>query len=217
MGMNYHRIAAPKPDGQGRCCLLLPGAYQSAEQFVNEGFVDIYHACDPGCELILVEAYAQYYLDQTLVAHLHGLIQTLRLEGPQHTPPMLLGISMGGYGALRYLMEHQNYFAAVLLLAPFLGERKTWLSIQSQGGLLNWRAPQLGSVDDSDLWAWLQKPEHWRTLVLGYGQQDRFNASHRLLAQALPEQQVVCVEGAHDWACWNATLPGVLQAARRLA
>ena len=213
--MNYHCIPAPSPEGSQRVCFLLPGAYQSAHSFIEEGFASCFQAHDPACELVLVEAHAQYYLEQNLVETLHKVIQAVLSKRPSSTRALLLGISMGGYGALRYLMAKAHPFDHVLLLAPFLGERKTWLTIQAQGGLDRWIPPAvLSSQDDSDLWAWLKDEVHRRPLALGYGRQDRFNRSHQLLAQALPSAQVVCQDGDHDWASWNRLLPEVLKAAQ---
>ncbi len=39
-------------------------------------------------------------------------------------------------------------------------------------------------------------------LYLGYARQDRFAPGHRLLAQHLPPERVVAVEGGHDWDSW---------------
>jgi pimeloyl-ACP methyl ester carboxylesterase len=213
--MHYHRIPALSLDRPERVCFLLHGAYQSAQSFLEEGFVSCFQALDPGCELVLLEAHAQYYLEQNLVDPLHTAIQGILAELPARIPAQLLGISMGGYGALRYVMAKAPAFDQILLLAPFLGERRTWLSIKAQGGLGAWQPPAaLTAQDDSDLWAWLQDPAHRCPLVLGYGRQDRFNRSHQLLAEALAPTQVICQEGDHDWTSWKQLLPDMLKVAQ---
>jgi hypothetical protein len=63
---------------------------------------------------------------------------------------------------------------------------------------------------DDELWGWLKtyattapaarKP----TIYLGYGEDDRFVASNRLLGAVLPSPQVMTVAGGHTWEPWLA-------------
>jgi enterochelin esterase-like enzyme len=40
-------------------------------------------------------------------------------------------------------------------------------------------------------------------IYLGYGSNDRFAASYRLLAELLPAEHVVATSGGHDWETWQ--------------
>jgi hypothetical protein len=40
-------------------------------------------------------------------------------------------------------------------------------------------------------------------MYLGYGQEDRFSAAHRLLARELPAEAVDVIGGGHDWRTWT--------------
>jgi hypothetical protein len=64
---------------------------------------------------------------------------------------------------------------------------------------------------DPALWRWLQTQTQAAQdpamkgppLYLGYGQDDRFAFSHRLLAAALPAGRVATTPGGHDWPEWK--------------
>ena len=48
------------------------------------------------------------------------------------------------------------------------------------------------------------RPHAWPgRLHLGYGREDRFAASHRLMAAALSTESVDTVPGGHEWPAWR--------------
>ena len=61
---------------------------------------------------------------------------------------------------------------------------------------------------DLALWRWLRayagapSPSH-PPLWMGYGEDDRFVMSNRLVAAVLPPAQVFTTEGGHQWAPWR--------------
>ena len=135
----------------------------------------------------------------------------------------VLGISLGGFGGMLYAQERPGELAGLVALAPYLGERATSTEIDNAGGLARWQAP-VGWLDltqkeprEQALWRWLQgysatvRPSARPPLYLGYGVDDRFRFSHRLLAATLPPERVFTTEGGHDWPqwrrLWRAMLP----------
>jgi len=95
----------------------------------------------------------------------------------------------------------------VILLAPFLGTRGLIAEVVRAGGLDRWQSGNIESNDEERaLLAWLKeyradKPESAR-IYLGYGRGDRFSPASEMLAQRLPAERVVIMEGGHDWPTW---------------
>ena len=55
-------------------------------------------------------------------------------------------------------------------------------------------------------------PEAPPRILLAFGEQDRFAATHRLLARALPPSQVFTVPGRHEWKTWKTLWEKMLNA-----
>ncbi len=199
-----------KPD---TLLVFLPGSYSRADDFIDEGFVATVRELRVAADLVLVDAHLGYYSDRSIVDRLHAdVVVPARAAGYRHI--WLVGISIGGYGALLHsLMPPVGDSAGIdgiVLIAPYLGNRRVSTSIESTGGLRHWPAPANPlppNEIDERVWHWLQgyttgapRPR----LFLGYGESDRFEFSDRLLAAVLPPAQVVAIPGGHDWPVWRA-------------
>ena len=99
----------------------------------------------------------------------------------------LVGVSMGGLGALIYDMEYPREVAEIIVISPFLGEDEVLKEIQTAGGLKKWQPGPVAKKDlRRKLWLGL-----WRNLLergnrpqvsLGCGREDRLASSGRLFA-----------------------------------
>jgi len=191
--------------------VFLPGAFLKPEEFEREGFVSAVRERDLAADALLVDADVSYYYDQTFIERLHqDVIQPQRALG--YKSIWLVGISIGGFGALIHELAKPGTVDGIVALAPYLGRRPIGAEIQKAGGLRNWKAPEGPPPDeevDRKLWPWLQqyasaKPaKALPPLYLGFGTSDRFAANHRLLADALPAGRVFTTEGGHDWPQWS--------------
>ncbi len=126
----------------------------------------------------------------------------------------LLGISLGGMGALSYAATRAADIEGLILLAPFIGTHGTMAELIRAGGFAGWR-PETSTATPAEqkILSWLQTrlggapgPQIW----LGHATKDRFAAGHRLLAAALPQRQTVLVEGGHDWPAWRAAFQALM-------
>src|SRR2546421_725237 len=121
----------------------------------------------------------------------------------------LVGISMGGLGALATAQQHEDDIEGILLLAPFLGDEEVIDEISARGRLARWTPSPAadGSDDYHRLWRWLKRytaPGDVRPrLYLGYGTEDRFARADGLLAEALPASHVSRTPGPHAWGPWR--------------
>ena len=191
--------------------VFLPGAFLKPEEFEREGFVHAVRERGLAADVLLVDADVSYYYDQTFVERLHeDVIQPQRAQG--YPSIWLVGISIGGFGALIHQLAKPGSVDGIVTLAPYLGRRPVGAEIHKAGGLRRWKAPEGPPPDqevDRKLWPWLQQyalpgsAKRLPPLYLGFGLADRFAANHRLLADALPEGRVFTTEGGHDWPQWS--------------
>ncbi|VWX62233.1 conserved hypothetical protein [Burkholderiales bacterium 8X] len=191
--------------------VFLPGAFLKPEEFEREGFVDAVKEHGVDADSLLVDADVSYYYDQTFVERLHqDVLEPHRALGYQKI--WLVGISIGGFGALIHELANPGLVDGVVVLAPYLGRRPVGAEIIKAGGLRRWKAPEGPPPDqevDRKLWPWLQRytdPVAARglpPLYLGYGLSDRFAPNHGLLADALPAGHAFTTEGGHDWPQWS--------------
>lgn len=192
----------------GTLLVLLPGAYDGPADFVREGFVQAVRARQLPLDLQLVDAHSGYYLRHEIAWRLlNEVLRPARAQG--YARVWLCGISLGGYGSLLFAREHGALLDGVFVMAAFLGRRDLPAAIARAGGLSAWDGT-LDGADPTDLalWRWLQGYARPTThghppLWLGYGENDRFIASNRLLGAVLPPGQVLRTPGAHQWRPWQ--------------
>jgi pimeloyl-ACP methyl ester carboxylesterase len=176
--------------------VMLPGADMHAEEFQANGFLDGTGPVDR----IAVETGMECYLDEVSVRRLED-----EVIAPAHARGAvsiwLVGISLGGLGALLYAQAHPDRIAGLVLLAPFIGSRGLIAEVERGGGLRHWRAAD-PTTPERRLLTWLGRGQDLPDMHLAYGTDDRFSAAHRLLADLLPPERVVTAPGGHDWPTW---------------
>jgi pimeloyl-ACP methyl ester carboxylesterase len=218
--MKTHLKLAQSDARSDTLLVFLPGAFLKPEEFEREGFLSAVRERDLAADALLVDADVSYYYDQTFIERLQqDVLQPQRALG--YKSIWLVGISIGGFGALIHELARPGTVDGIVTLAPYLGRRPIGAEIQKAGGLREWKAPEGPAPDqevDRKLWPWLQQyasPQRAKTLpplYLGFGLSDRFSANHRLLADALPASQVFTTEGGHDWPQWSRLWRKVLEA-----
>ena len=195
--------------------VMLPGASSPPDEFLREGFVRALRERRLAVDVVLLDAHPGYYKERIILERLQAdVIAPARARG--YRKIWLVGVSLGGFGALIQALTQPADVDGLMLLAPYLGERRVSDAVQAQGGLQAWRgtapAPAPDSALASDdvelrLWRWLQaydaNPGLRPPLYLGYGLDDRLAPSNRLLAASLPADRVFTVRGGHDWPEWR--------------
>lgn len=191
--------------------------------FAREGFVEAARARGLHVDMISVDAHIGYYMNGTILTRLkEDVIDPARARGYDRI--WFIGNSLGGFGSLSYVREHPNEITGVVLLGPFLGERPLIKEIRHAGGLLQWEPGDvlLKTKDDAEkhVWIWLKgrgqqgqseagdkdcpkKQGCVPKIYLGYGTKDRFTYAQDLLASLLPPEQVIEIDGGHDWSTWK--------------
>jgi pimeloyl-ACP methyl ester carboxylesterase len=202
----------PRP-GEGRLLLvMLPGAGIAAEDFATRGLVAVAQAGETIVDVIAARPEQSRYLDGTVAPALQqAVLSPARRAGYRRI--WILGISLGGMGALSCAAEYDGV-EGLILLAPFIGTHGTMAELACAGGFAGWREEaSIATHPERKILAWLQARLAGATgpaLWLGHASRDRFAAGHRLLAAAMPEGRAMQVDGEHDWDAWRAAFEAIM-------
>jgi pimeloyl-ACP methyl ester carboxylesterase len=204
MRIIHHSAPHPAPDRI--LLIMLPGVGIEPEEFAARGFVDAVHARGLPVDIAAARPDLDLYLDQTVAADIDAaIVAPARAEGYKRI--WLLGVSLGGMGALLYACAYLASVEGIILLAPFLGTPGMVAEVVRAGGLASWQPGEIAANDgERALLGWLKaygtalppRPK----LYLGYASGDRFVEGHAMLADHLPAGQVVVTDGGHDWESW---------------
>jgi pimeloyl-ACP methyl ester carboxylesterase len=189
--------------------LLLPAAYCMPEDFLREGFARAARERHLPVDLVFVELKLQHLTDRTILRRLrHEIVLPARASGCRSI--WLGGISLGGFIAMAYAARFTREVDGLCLLAPYLGNHIVVGEIERARGLDGWTPGHLAEDDDERrIWQFIKEqrdrtsPRPAPELHLGFGSEDRFADSHRLLAAALAPDSVDVVPGRHGWPAWR--------------
>ncbi|MES2637662.1 MAG: alpha/beta fold hydrolase [Pseudomonadota bacterium] len=185
--------------------ILLHGAYQQPEDFIEQGFVSTLQERELAIDLVMAELSFSHIADRTALTEIHNDL-VLPAIAVGYKKIWLTGISVGGYVAIAYANRYAAQLAGLLLLAPYPGNRITTGEIALAGGVKAWM-PDSIAEDDTELsnWNWLKTHADCADIevYLGYGRDDRFADGHLMMAQILPKHRVDRIAGEHTWPVWH--------------
>jgi pimeloyl-ACP methyl ester carboxylesterase len=205
--MEIVRFASPRDAAARSLVVMLPGAHIRPGDFEREDFVAALRERSSPADAVALGLDLADYVEPDFPAQLHEcLIAPALQEG--YTRISLMGISLGGMGALLYARAHPELTGDVILIAPFLATRGTIREVVAAGGLAAWQPhSHLPGDVERGLLAWLQSPGFEAAirprLILGYGTEDRFAEASLLLAGVMPGERVVSIAGGHGWPTWR--------------
>ncbi len=183
--------------------VMIHGAGDRPESFRAHHFVQELEARHADVDAIAIEIKVAYFLDGDLAERIHeDVMLPARRRGFRRV--ILLGVSIGGLGALLYARRHPEQVDGLILFAPFLGPRMFAREIKAQGGLRRWW-PNPPYEDVEFVWLFLADYARGRSdppIDLMYGTQDRMASTLSLLAAVLPKKDVHVIEGRHQWSSW---------------
>jgi pimeloyl-ACP methyl ester carboxylesterase len=205
------RTVVSDPAGPAReLVVLLPGRWSEPEEFAAEGFTDLVRARHPHARIVAPDLHVGYYMAGMAADRIeHEIIAPARSDGMKRVT--LVGISMGGLGALMHAAEYAGSADQLVLLSPFAGEEEVIDEITAAGGLSRWQVTEpLAARDYSRrLWQHFRKQKP-RGLLLGCGESDRLAPTSRLVAaELLDRNDALWMPGDHDWPTWNALYRGL--------
>jgi S-formylglutathione hydrolase FrmB len=134
---------------------------------------------------------------------------------------LVAGLSMGGYGALRFVLKYPEMFAAAALLSPAIYDP---LPPKSSGAR---RAPPFATPEfDEQAWRDLNYPTLWQAylakktpvpMYINSGDDDQFMIEaeatklYSLLRANRQPAELRIVDGAHAWTVWESTIGDALK------
>jgi dienelactone hydrolase len=183
--------------------LFLPAAYTGPEDFVQAGFVTAVRERELPLDLVFAELNLQHLTDRTILRHIrHELVLPARALGCRSI--WICGISLGGFIALAFAERYSAEIDGLCLLAPYLGNHMITGEIERANGVAAWQPGDLAADDDERrVWRFIKSHgNHAVSVRLGYGREDRFANSHRMMAAALNPADVRVVPGGHEWPVW---------------
>lgn len=202
-----------------RVVVMLPGRGDDLDSLQRQDVARIIQQQWPDTDVVLTGLTMPYYRAGVAVSRLHDQV-VAPLQEHGHRQVWLVGISLGGLGALLYDQAYPNQVHGMLLMSPYLGDRAIHKEIRDAGGLATWSPgpaqPMGPDTFQRELWRYLQQwstdPARTRTVWLAYGADERFRASIELVTPELPTSHVLMLPGHHDWALWKPALRQLLQA-----
>jgi Putative esterase len=188
--------------------VFMPGAQEMPGDIVREGFVDQVRTRGIDADVVVADAHLGYFYSGSFEQRLHeDVIRPARAQG--YRSIWVAGISLGGFGAMRYARAHPEAVNGVIALAPYVAPRLVLQDVWHAGGLLRWTPEGAPRPIEHDLLLWLKgyaDPAQTRPpLYMGYGERDRLQPFlPPLMAGILPPERLLSAPGDHDWPPWKA-------------
>lgn len=208
IAMRTRHDACDGANPAGTLLIMLPGAYGTPEDFVEQGFVDAVRRRGVRVDIVMADAHLGYFTDRSVITRIREDIVLPALEAGR-CEIWLAGISLGALAALGYAVEHGPDIAGVVAISPYPGSREVLGEIVTAGGPSDWRPHAVPGIDDLEraVWAWLVdgsgNPGCRPPVYMGFGREDRFAEGQAMMAGTLPADRSCMVAGAHDWGCWR--------------
>jgi pimeloyl-ACP methyl ester carboxylesterase len=199
---------SPAAGERNRCLFVfLPGKGDRPDSFEAEGFVAAVRKSKLPVDMIGAYAHMGYYMEKTFPERFReDVIAPARRKGYEQI--WLVGISLGGLGALWYDGKYPGDVSGLVALAPYLGEQDISREVLLAGGLASWEPGPVAANDlQRQIWrgmkTFVPREKTFARVYLGYGLQDRFAFPDGVFAKVLPGGQVFTAEGGHDWSTWR--------------
>ncbi|MEA1889392.1 MAG: hypothetical protein U9N50_06370 [Pseudomonadota bacterium] len=182
--------------------IFLPGVWDNKEDFLKKGLFARLQQSGISADMVAADLHLPYLENGTAVARLHeDIIVPARKQGYENI--WLVGISLGSLNALLYLKNRPDDICGLILLSPYLGEKKISNEIIQAGGIENWQPLNTGELNNEEtLWLWL-KNSRLNNVYLGTGSGDRFFPFQQQLARLLPDGNIHLIDGGHRWPVWQ--------------
>ena len=207
---------------------LLHGHGQDLYAWVNYGHIQpttdelIAHGEIPPAIIVMPDAGMTWFVDRkekmetAVIKDLVGDVQRTFRVIDDRKGRVIAGLSMGGYGALRFVLKYPEMFAAAGLLSPAIYDPEV---PQGSGAR---RAGVFGAAEfDPQVWKELNYPTLWDAFLakkiavpmyINSGDDDDFfieaeaTRLYSLLRKNGQPAELRIVDGAHRWPVWESTI-----------
>jgi hypothetical protein len=203
----------------GELIIFLPGRGDDLGAFQRAGFIESLLQSKRATDSVVVDAHFGYYKSGLVAERVYQDI-LLPFQQKGYKRFVVVGASLGGYGALWLNSEYPDLISGMVLLAPYLGRNPLIEKIEASGGVNLWRS-QLDYTPGPDkpdelVWCWIDDLGNGEQakidkIMLAYGEKDRFSKAAGLLARSVPGSNVFINDGGHNWNTWKLLWDEVLQ------
>ena len=206
----------PAPDGStSKMVVFLPGFAEGPEQFENNDFIRLLQERYPSVSAVAMDTHLGYYKKGMLADRVIGeTIEPAIAEG--YDTIVVVGLSMGGYGALWTSDSIPGDVDGIVLMAPYLGDIDAPKGVKEHGGMREWVASFSDELDFDEIpWIWADgliygdrgNPQ----IVLAYGDADRLKPNASVLEKHLPREHVFTNDGPHKWTAWTPLWSDIME------
>jgi pimeloyl-ACP methyl ester carboxylesterase len=164
--------------------IMLPGMGDRVGVYEERGFVAAMRESGMDVDILEVDAHHGYYKSRTLLARMEK--DVLAPNRDRYDQIWIVGLSMGGIGALLTAWTYPEDIDGLVLIAPYMGRRKTLKQIREAGGLASWQPPEQEGEWDVEIWRMLKRicedgEQAELQIQLMYGVDDFGFEAHQLL------------------------------------
>jgi putative tributyrin esterase len=200
---------------------LLHGLSDDSTAWLRYTSIERY-AAPLGLAVVMPEVQRSFYADEAhggrywtfLSEELPSVVSSFFRVSGRREDTFVAGLSMGGYGALKWALRHPDRFAAAASLSGALDVQA--LSTLDERQSLFQRVFDGPIGADDDLFALLERadPDAVPALYLGCGTEDRLFGGNQKFRDAVAARgldvRVDFRPGEHEWGLWDATIRDVL-------
>ena len=208
MGKDAMHTTSYPGTGKGEALVvLLPTIGGDGSLYQDYGVIEEIRAHRPLVDVVALNVRPELYLGGRIVEILRSeVIIPAKDKGYQLI--ILVGTSLGGYGAVLYATQYPEDVDGLFLFSPFISGPLATMAIEEAGGLERWEdCPFLGWEQSCKVWKglkdYLADRKRRARVFLGYGTEDKFADECRILGESLPPQNVFTVPGGHNWKTWE--------------
>jgi S-formylglutathione hydrolase FrmB len=209
------------PDDGFPVLYLLHGLSDDSTGWLRYSNIDRY-AAEHGLAVVMPQVQRSFYADEVhggsywtfLTEELPSVVGSFFKVSERREDTFVAGLSMGGYGALKWALRRPDRFAAAASLSGALD----LVALQE----VPWRQPlfdrvfdgEIGPGDDVFGLVAAADPRGLPALYVGCGTEDHlYDANVRFVADATAAGVDLHVDfrtGAHEWGLWDAAIRDVL-------
>jgi S-formylglutathione hydrolase FrmB len=212
---------------------LLHGNAQNYTSWAMDGHIQattdalIAEGAIPATLIVMPDAGTTWYVDrkeQMESAMLHDLIPAVEKEfrvKAERSGRAIAGLSMGGYGAMRFALQHSEMFSAAGLLSPAIYDPAPPENSSAR------RVGVFGAPNfDVEVWKARSYPALWNgylakkmpvPMYIVAGDDDAFHIElsatefYELLRNNNQPAELRIVDGGHTWQVWESTIGDVMK------
>ena len=229
--MQYRAVLPSRvpPERKWPVVYLLHGGGADFHSWTNDS--DVAQFAEKGFVFVMPEGNSSYYINAAERAQhkyedyiVNDLITDAESRFPiaaNRNQRAVIGVSMGGFGAINLSLRHPDLFVFVGALSPAIDVPSRPFSIKRIG---QWRehssifgpwGSETRRANDPYLVVRTVDPARMPYLYLSCGEQEGLLPANRKFAKLLAEHHLRfefhAGRGAHDWNQWNARLPDVFR------